>query len=112
MVDAIRNFFRLVCDVLGCGCELVGYASSSTRALLLSRAVLAARLIAAESQLAACRDRIQQKQDPRPRFPHAFRLLWIVLSKLLARPGFSMSSVATCSSDSTRPLVIWEQSAM
>jgi hypothetical protein len=84
MLDAIRNCSRLLRDVLGCGRELVGYASSFARALLLPRAVLAARLIAAESQLAACRERIQEKQDPRPRFTHAFRFLWVVLSTLLA----------------------------
>ena len=46
--------------------------------------MLAARLLAAESQLAACRERIQGKKAPRPRFTPAFRLLWIVLSKALS----------------------------
>ena len=52
-------------------------------ALLCPKAVLAARLLAAESQLARRRERIAQKKDPRPLFTPAFRLLWVVLSKVL-----------------------------
>ena len=44
-------------------------------------AVLAARLRAAESQRARCRERIEEKKDPRPRFTPAFRLLWVLLSE-------------------------------
>ena len=44
---------------------------------------MAARLLAAESQLARCRERVEQRKDPRPRFTPAFRLLWVVLSKVL-----------------------------
>ena len=40
-------------------------------------------LIAPRSQVAACRDRIDRKQLPRPRFTAAFRVLWVVLSRLL-----------------------------
>jgi len=42
---------------------------------------LAARLLAAESQLTVCTHRIQEKKDHRPRFTTAFRLLWVILSK-------------------------------
>ena len=50
---------------------------------LCPRAILAAKLLAAESQLAVCKHRIRQKKDPRPRFTAGFRLLWVVLSKSL-----------------------------
>lgn len=62
--------------------DLVRYGIQFLRALLMSRAQLAAQLLAAESQLAACALRIHQKKDPRPRFHSAFRLLWIILSTL------------------------------
>ena len=83
MVGTIRDLVKLVRNVLRCGRELLGYVLAFLHALALPRAVLAARLIAAESQLAVCRERIQQKQDPKPRFSHAFRFLWVVLSKVL-----------------------------
>ena len=52
--------------------------------MICSRVELAARLLAAESQLAECKRRIIQKQAPKPRFTNSFRLLWVVLSKLWA----------------------------
>jgi putative transposase len=44
---------------------------------------MAVRLLAAESQLAVCRDRIHQRKDPRPRLTPAFRMLWVLLSKMV-----------------------------
>jgi len=40
--------------------------------------------VALSSQLAVCRQRVEQEQNPRPRFPPAFRMLWAVLSRVLA----------------------------
>ena len=65
--------------------QILIYAWAFLLALLQPKAVLAARLLAAQSQLAMCKDRIQQKKDPRPRFTTAFRILWVVLSKALDR---------------------------
>ena len=75
-MKAIKNTLRLARQVLT-------YASIVLWALLCPKAVLAARLLAAESQLARCRERIRQEEDPPPRFTPAFRLLWVVLSKVL-----------------------------
>ncbi len=47
------------------------------------KAVLAAKLLAAESQLAACVDAVNRRKAPKPRFGQAFRLLWVMLSKLV-----------------------------
>ena len=63
--------------------ELVRYAIAFIRALLQPKAVLAARLVAVESQLAVCKHRIQQNKVPRPRFNPSFRLLWVILSRFL-----------------------------
>ena len=51
--------------------------------LFYPKVSLAARLLAVQSQLAMCKNRIDLKKDPKPRFTPAFRILWVVLSKLL-----------------------------
>jgi len=71
------SIFRFVC-------EIAGYCFMFLRALLCPKTVLAARLLAAESQLAMCKRRIEDKKAARPRFSVAFRVLWVVLSKLLS----------------------------
>ena len=59
-----------------------GYGLGFLLAMCQPQAVLAARLLAAESQLAVYTRRIQEKQEPRPCFTLGFRFLWVVLSKL------------------------------
>jgi len=66
-------------------CEMFRYALMFLWAIFCSRAVLAARLLAAESQLAACQHGIVSQKRPRPRFTPGFRLPWLVLSKSLDR---------------------------
>ena len=83
-INAIRNLLRSVCQAWRLGAEIIRYAVSFGRSLLTPKAVLAARLLAAESQLAVCAQRIEDKKAPRPRFSPAFRVLWVVLSKLFA----------------------------
>ena len=61
--------------------EAAGFIHTFLSAFFSSRATLAARVLAAESQLAACKRRIVRKDRPRPRFTQAFRLLWVLLSK-------------------------------
>ena len=81
--------------------EVVRYALVFVWAIFCPKAVLAGRLLAAESQLAACEHEIASKRRPRPRFTPGFRRLWVVLSKCLDRwedlaqwtyPGPSISS--------------------
>ena len=66
------------------GAEIIGYAMSFGQSLVTPKAALAVRLLAAESQLAVCTQRIEDKKAPRPRFSASFRVLWVVLSKLMA----------------------------
>ncbi|MDA2923839.1 hypothetical protein MYX65_04130 [Acidobacteria bacterium AH-259-L09] len=44
--------------------QVVGYTYTFLSALLCSRATLAARVLAAESQLVACKRRIEKKDQP------------------------------------------------
>ena len=71
-------------SILRFACEIAGYCFTFLGAMLCPKAVLAAKLLAAESQLAICKQRIEDKKAPRPRFSASFRVLWVVLSKVLA----------------------------
>ena len=81
-MSTIRDAFSGICGVLFFIRQVTSYARTFLWALLSPRARVAARLLAAESQLAVHKHRIQQRKEPKPRFTQAFRLLWIVLSKL------------------------------
>jgi putative transposase len=78
----ILSMLSAVCDVIRCLHELLGYGLKFLLALCQPKAVLAVRLLAVESQLAVHMRRIEQKQEPRPRFTAGFRFLWVALSKL------------------------------
>jgi putative transposase len=80
VIDLIRDLWR----ALGCVAELLGYLLRFVSVFFRSRTSLAARLLAAESQLGICKRRTEQKGSPRFRFTAGFRLLWVVLSKLWA----------------------------
>ena len=71
-------------NALGCVGELLGYLLRFVSAFLRTHASLAARLLAAESQLGMCKRRIEEKAQPKPRFTAGFRFLWVILSKLWA----------------------------
>ena len=70
----LRNIIWAILGVLG-------YLLRLLWLILLPKAVLAAKLLAAESQLVACVDAVDRKKVPKPRYTLAFRLLWIALSK-------------------------------
>jgi len=63
--------------------QLVGYLLRFCWALLLPRAVMAAQLLAIQSQLAAELDRASGGRKRHCQFSPAFRILWVVLSKFL-----------------------------
>ncbi len=63
--------------------EIFLYAATFLKAMVSPKAVLAARLLAVESQLTICRKQIRRKKDPRPHFTPAFRMLWVFLSKVI-----------------------------
>jgi len=76
----IRGTFR---SVIGGIFGVTGYALRFFWLMLIPKASLAAKLLATESQLAACVDAVERKKAPRPRFTVAFRLLWVALRKWL-----------------------------
>ncbi|MFQ5929132.1 MAG: helix-turn-helix domain-containing protein, partial [Acidobacteriota bacterium] len=74
----LQIILRTICDLR----QAAGFVYTFLSAFFSSRATLAARVLAAESQLAACKRRIVEKDRPRPRFTPAFRLLWVLLSRI------------------------------
>ena len=82
-MNTLQNLIWNVGEAVRFIWQLVRYALAFLLALFQRRATLAARLLAAQSQLAVCKHRIQGKKDPRPRFTAAFRILWVILSKSL-----------------------------
>ena len=83
-MNTVINLFRNLRNALGCVAELLGYLLRFVSVFFRTRASLAARLLAAESQLGTCKRRTEQKGSPRFRFTAGFRLLWVVLSKFWA----------------------------
>jgi hypothetical protein len=77
------SFLLTVGCILGAVWELARYALRFGWALLLPKIVLAARALAAESQLAVELNRPGGGKKRRRQVTPAFRLLWVVLSKLL-----------------------------
>jgi hypothetical protein len=82
-MNTSRNTVIHIRSIVESLCEFSSYALRFLWLLFQPNAVLAARLLAAESQLSMCMRRIEQNQDPRPRFTPGFRLLWVALSKLV-----------------------------
>ncbi len=82
-MNTIRNLLTNLCNLLVCARELFQYAVILLWSIFSPKAVLAAKLLAVESQLAVCKQQIASKKHPRPRFTAGFRLLWVVLSKSL-----------------------------
>lgn len=69
--------------VAGTFFKLLGYAGTFILTFFRSRSRTALELLALRSQLANCRERIDRGKAPRPKFTPAFRLLWVLISKLL-----------------------------
>jgi len=74
-MNAIKSLLINIRGVLACVGEIFRYTQMFLWAVFCPKAVLAARLLAAESQLAVCRHGIASKKKPRPRFTPGFRLL-------------------------------------
>ena len=77
----IRCLFQLILRTISDLRQAAGFVYTFLSAFFSPRATLAARVLAAESQLAACKHRIVEKDRPRPSFTRAFRLLWVLLSR-------------------------------
>jgi hypothetical protein len=82
MNDLSPLLYNLRC-FLGGVLQLLWHGARFCWALLLPKARLAARLLAAESQLTVALNTASRRTRQRRQFTPAFRLFWVVLSKLL-----------------------------
>ena len=108
-MNTVLNLFRNLWNSMeGIG-ELPGYLLRFVSVFFQTRASLAARLLAAESQLGMCKRRIEQKQHPKPRFSRGFRILWVVLSKFWApwRAAAQLMQPATVKAWHTRAFKLY-----
>src|SRR5260370_31490405 len=60
--------------------EFLRYGWRFLKNLFLPKAVVAARVLAAESQLALCQERLESQGVRRHRFSDGFRWLWVLLA--------------------------------
>ena len=81
-MKTLETFFYPVLKSLYFGKQLLCYLMVFLSALFHRRASLGCELVALRSQLAFYKESIQHKKQPRPRFHPAFRLLWILLSRV------------------------------
>lgn len=102
-MNATKNLLTNLCNLPVCACEAFQYGLTFLRAILCSKAVLAAKLLAVESQLAACKQRIDSKKRRWPRFTASFRLLWVVLSKFLDGEPYYLASETTLNRQGKSP---------
>ncbi|HJN15330.1 MAG TPA: helix-turn-helix domain-containing protein [Armatimonadota bacterium] len=82
-ITALRIVYRNLAELVRSVGHLCSYAAVFVCAFLSSRAKTAATVVALRSQLAQRIDRVQQKKEPKPRFTPAFRVVWVVISRVL-----------------------------
>src|SRR5882724_3794360 len=81
-MKALKLFFLSVLGFLQFGSQVIRYALVFLSAFFRSRSSLGCELVAIRSQLTFYKESIRQKRPPRPRFNPAFRLLWVLLSRV------------------------------
>jgi hypothetical protein len=79
-MNALFGFLRSWAAAGAAVGELLQYGGRFLRNLFLPQAVLAARVLATESQLALCQERLESQGVRRHRFSDSFRWLWVLLS--------------------------------
>jgi hypothetical protein len=77
-----KLFLLPVLGSLEFGWQVIRYALIFVSAFFRQRASLACEIVAMRSQLSFYEESIRQNRQPRPRFHPAFRLLWVLLSRV------------------------------
>src|SRR5437870_1887430 len=81
-MKTLETFFYRVLKSWYFGKQLLHYLLVFLSAFIRQRASLGCELVALRSQLTFYKESIRHKKQPRPRFHPAFRLLWILLSRV------------------------------
>ena len=109
-MSALRTVPQSLAGLLHSLWKLASYAFLFVSVFVAPRAKAAAIIVALSSQLAACRQRVEQKKEARPRFRPAFRALWVVFSRFLegiasrksAQPSRALGRIRMSSASSAR----------
>ena len=80
-MKTLKLFLLAVLGALEFGWQAIRYALILVSAFFRQRASLGCEM-AMRSQLTFYKESIRQKRQPRPRFHPAFRLLWVLLSRV------------------------------
>jgi len=81
-MKTLETFFYSGLKSLHFGKQVLRYLMVFLSAFFRQRASLGCELVALRSQLTFYKESIRQRKQPRPRFHPAFRLLWILLSRV------------------------------
>src|SRR6516165_10348656 len=81
-MKTLKLFLLSVRESLEFGWQAIRYALIFVSAFFRQRASLGCEMVAMRSQLTFYKESIRQKRQPRPRFNPAFRLLWVLLSRV------------------------------
>ena len=81
-MKTLETFFYSGLKSLHFGKQVLRYLMVFLSAFFRQRASLGCELVALRSQLTFYKESIRHKKQPRPRFHPAFRLLWILLSRV------------------------------
>ena len=81
-MKSLKLFLLSVLESLEFGWQVIRYALIFVSAFFRQRASLGCEMVAIRSQLSFYGESIRQKRQPRPRFNPAFRLLWVLRSRV------------------------------
>jgi hypothetical protein len=81
-MKTLKLFLLSVLESLEFGCQAIRYALILVSAFFRQRASLGCEMVAMRSQLTFYKESVRQKRQPCPRFHPAFRLLWVLLSRV------------------------------
>src|SRR5215467_8593407 len=81
-MKTLKLFLLSVLGSLEFGWQAIRYALIFVSAFFRQRASLGCEMVAMRSQLTFYRESIRQQRQPRPRFHPAFRILWVLLSRV------------------------------
>ena len=81
-MKTLKPFFASVLASRQFSWQVIRYVLIFVSAFFRQRASLGCELVAIRSQLTFYQESIRQKRQPRPRFNPAFRLLWVLLSRV------------------------------
>ena len=81
-MKTLKLFLLPVRESLELGSQVIRYVLIFVSAFFRQRASWGCEMVAMRSQLTFYKESIRQKRQPRPRFNPAFRLLWVLLSRV------------------------------